>query len=127
KFKVFRIGLAQSLEPLGIRRVRSVQDIYIRAPLKSPTYWLGFFWKQKIRRQFATTDHFFMPRLNEGQWSRTLLERLPVNSDKTIEVGVHPGYSEPWRIAEGKEIREFANRARDAGHQLIGWKDLAIN
>jgi hypothetical protein len=42
----------------------------------------------------------------------------------TMEVGVHPGYDEPWRDAERRAIKTFTDAARAAGHDLIGWREL---
>jgi hypothetical protein len=37
---------------------------------------------------------------------------------------VHPGY-DGWRDDERREAVEFARIARDAGHDLVAWKDIA--
>src|SRR5262249_21947427 len=60
KFRPFREALREVLPRFGIRHVRRVQDVYLRRPWKSATYWLGPVWGASLRRQFATTDHFFM-------------------------------------------------------------------
>lgn len=126
KFKPFRLALRNVLPRLGIARVRSVQDVFLKKPLKSPTFWLGYWWRRKLMRLFRTTDHFFMPISATGDttWPARLLPRLRGGAAESIEVGVHPGRAEPWRDAERRAIVEFATLARSAGHTLKGWADL---
>ena len=76
---------------------------------------------------FKTTDHFFMPISETGDttWPARLLPKLSGYGENTsIEVGVHPGQSEQWRQAEQVAISHFVSLARQAGHRLLGWKDL---
>lgn len=124
KFGPFRRALANVLPRFGITKVRTVQNVYIRKPLTSPTYWLGRIWRRKIMRAFTTTEDFFMPRSgsSDTSWPAELAARRATAA--TMEVGVHPGYTEPWRDAERRAIQEFASAARDAGHRLIGWREL---
>lgn len=125
KFGPIRKALELVLPKLGISRVRSVQDVYIRKPYKSFTYWFGPVQRQRIRAAFDTTDAFYMPSSAwDTDWEQPLLDRLPHLNAQTIEVGVHPGYSEGWRDYERRSILKFAQLARDAGHTLMGWKDL---
>lgn len=127
KFKPFRAALREVLPKFGIDRVRSAQDIYMKRPLKSPTFWLGGGWRRKLRAMFRTTDHFFMPGGRDADWPNRLLQHPRLRGlpdDATLEVGVHPGRIEPWRDAERKAIAEFVSVARAAGHHVIGWKDL---
>jgi len=126
KFAPFRRALARALPRFGIARVRSAQDIYLRKPLRSPNYWIGPWWRRQLRKRFRTTDHFYMPA---SAWDRAwpdalirdVLPRLP---GATLEVGVHPGREEAWRADEAADVRRFALAAREAGHELIGWRDL---
>lgn len=125
KFKPFVAALKKILPRFGIRRVRKVQNIYIRKPLKSPTFWLGPLWDRRIRSNFVTTDHFFMSasagdtnwvdRIVGGGWSGVL------------EIGVHPGTDEgnvDWRIAERQAILELAQKCRERNISLMGWTSL---
>ena len=41
KFAPFVAALRRVLPEFGITRVRNAQDLYLRKPLKSPTYWFG--------------------------------------------------------------------------------------
>lgn len=127
KFGPIRKALELVLPKLGISRVRSVQNVYIKRPYKSFTYWFGRVQRERIRAAFDTTDAFYMPSSAwDVDWEQPLLNRLASLNAQTIEVGVHPGYSEPWRDLERQSILKFAELARIAGHTLIGWKDLPI-
>lgn len=125
KFGPFRKALAAVLPKVGISRVRSVQDVYLKKPWKSFTFWFGPAHKARIRASFDTTDAFYMPSSAwDLNWEKPLVERLRSLRAETIEVGVHPGYAEPWRAVEREGILAFAPLARQAGHTLIGWKDV---
>lgn len=122
RYGVFQDALKRVLPRFGIRKVRSAQDVYVRKPLKSPNYWLGPMWRSGIREKFWTTQHFYMPTsAGDHNWWGPLLDAV---KGDTIEVGVHPGYAEEWRIEERTSVAEFAHEARRRGHQLIGWAQL---
>ena len=122
KFRTFRRALSGVLPRFGIRRVRSVQDVYLRPPLRSPTYWLGGVWRREIASRFLTTEHFYMPASQgDRAWGSALLGKL---GGETLEVGVHPGRDEAWKDGERADTIAFSDIARARGHTLIGWKDL---
>ncbi|HEX8916049.1 MAG TPA: ChbG/HpnK family deacetylase [Humisphaera sp.] len=124
KFGPFRAALANVLPRFGIRRVRAVQNVYLDRPLRSPTYWFGPWWRRRVAAAFDTTPDFFMPISGTGDttWPDRLLARLPAGpAGGPIEVGVHPGYAEPWRDAERRAVRAFADAARARGHELVPW------
>lgn len=125
KFAPFVEAMRRVLPRFGIRRVRTAQDVYLRRPLKSPTYWLGGFWRRRIMRHFATTDHLYMG--NGAEDARQLAggALLPLLKGGTIEVGVHPGRAEAWRDAERCAAGAFAAKAVGAGHSLVTWNDIA--
>ncbi len=123
KYAPFREALARVLPELGVRRVRNVQDVYLRRPLVSPTVWLGGHWRAELVRHFATTDHFYMPATT-GDRSWTALLRRSELDDSTIEVGVHPGEVEEWRVCESQGLAEFARAAVATGHELVSWRDV---
>ena len=123
KYGPFREALACVLPRLGIRRVRTVQDVYLRRPLVSPTVWLGDRWRADLVARFATTDHFYMPATT-GDASWTSLLRRPELEDSTLEVGVHPGELEEWRARESQGLAEFAREARVAGHAFVNWSEV---
>ena len=121
-----RVALARVLPRFGIRRVRKVQDIYLRRPLTSPTYWLGSLWQRRLMRMAAvSTTHFYMPTgLEDADWERRLLERMARLSG-SIEVGVHPGTDDDWRAAERVAATRFAAQARQQGHELVPWTAIS--
>jgi hypothetical protein len=122
KFAPLRAALKRVLPRFGINRVRGAQDIYLSRPLRSPTYWFGGRWRRKLRSLFRTPEHFFMPAAADAGWPQLLLPRV---KGDTLEVGVHPGYSESWRDDERKNIQAFAPSLIAAGaHQLITWNEL---
>lgn len=125
KFGPFRAALRTVLPRFGITRVRSVQDVYFKKPLKSPTFWLGPWWRGRLRKNFKTTDHFYMPTSAfETDWQERLVERFREAGERSIEVGVHPGFQEPWRDAERLGTQRLGQLARKAGYGVIGWKDV---
>ena len=58
KFELFRRALVDVMRERGLRRVRSVHDIYLKRALMSPTYWMGLWWRKRIMASFVATDHF---------------------------------------------------------------------
>lgn len=124
KLASFREALRATLPDWGIRRVRAVQDVYVRRPLRSPTYWLGGRWQRSVRREFATTDHFYMPTsARDENWER-VAERLPALGGTTLEVGLHPGEEEEWRRSELRGLEPFVDAVRRAGHELVDWRAI---
>lgn len=121
KLPSFVEALRRVLPRFGIQRVRAVQDIYLGRPLTSPTYWLGSRWQRSLGHSFTTTDHFYMPTsTSDAGWERPLLAIAQRLDGSTLEVGVHPG-----RPEERSALVRFAALARDDGHDLIAWKDVA--
>jgi hypothetical protein len=49
------------------------------------------------------------------------LERLPGAS---IELGVHPGSTDPQRAGERVSAVAFAEAARERGHTLVAWGEI---
>lgn len=126
KLGAVRDALARVLPRFGIRRVRNVQDVFLRRPLRSPTYWFGPLWRRRLARVAATTTHFYMPTgLDEAGWERRLLERLPAMSG-SLEVGVHPGTLDDWRADERAALVAFATGARARGHLLVPWTEVPV-
>jgi chitin disaccharide deacetylase len=123
KYKPFREALARVLPKLGLRRVRNVQDVYLRRPRMSLTALFGNRWRTDLMMRFATTDHFYMPA-SAGETSWTALLRYPELQNSTIEVGVHPGETEPWRQLEAEGAADFAREAKNGGHRLITWLEI---
>jgi predicted glycoside hydrolase/deacetylase ChbG (UPF0249 family) len=123
KFAPFREALKTVLPRFGIRKVRNVQDVYLRKPFRSPTYWFGGYWRRKIMADFITTDHFYMPTSSafDARWSTRIIDRM---RGPSLEIGVHPGYSEAWRDEERRAIIEFGEMAKSAGQNLVNWYQI---
>ena len=125
KLPSFRRALERALPTLGIRRVRAVQDVYLDRPARSATYWLGPRWQRRLAKSFVTTDHFYMPATgSDPGWEQPLLRAVRGLDGNTLEVGVHPGF-DGWRENERSTVERFAKLARDEGHELVTWKEVA--
>jgi predicted glycoside hydrolase/deacetylase ChbG (UPF0249 family) len=122
KIGPFRQALQRVLPRFGIRRVRNVQNIYIRRQYFNVTYWMGGRWRRRVMEAFDTTEYFYMPSsgLDDG-WCDPVLAAIP--GEGTLEVGVHPGSGESWRQTEDRDVREFAQRARAGGHAIVPWHE----
>jgi predicted glycoside hydrolase/deacetylase ChbG (UPF0249 family) len=126
KFRPFRTALETVLPRFGIRRVRNVQDVYVRRPVRSPTFWAGPVWRRRLMRSFETTDHLFVATgPQEGDWAEGLLRRVGRLGGSSLEVGVHPGFHEAWRAQEAASVTAFAARAAEQGHELVSWRQPA--
>jgi chitin disaccharide deacetylase len=77
KFKSIRAAMHRVLPKFDIRRVRMVQNVYFRKPLRSPAYWLRPLWRKSViteRGRFITTDHFYMPTtVVEPDWPKKVM------------------------------------------------------
>jgi chitin disaccharide deacetylase len=123
KFAPFRAALSRALPRFGIVRVRNVQDVYIRKPVSSPTYWSGTIWRRSLMKSFVTTDHFYMPTSAHDVGWDEIASHLPPG--RSLEVGLHPGSEEAWRAEERGSLAPFVERAREAGHVLVGWQAVS--
>jgi chitin disaccharide deacetylase len=125
KFSPFVQALRHVLPRFGIHKVRRVQNIYLRKPLKSPTFWLGSWWNRAIVRSFTTTAGFYMPAsAGDRNWAAAALAVITAAGLPVVEVGCHPGHDEAWRRHDEDGMREFVRLARQTGHRLLGWADL---
>ncbi len=126
KFKPFVQALAETLPKYGLSRVRNVQNQYTVTPLKSPTYWMGPYWRRRIMNNFVTTPNFFMDtNANDPQWIEKILAR-PMSG--VLEVGFHPGsplHRETWRNNERLACLAFALEARKRNVSFISWNDIS--
>lgn len=131
KFPSFLLALPEIKKRSGIERVRRVQNVFLQQPGLSPTTILNRCFDWRIAHTCRTTDYFYMSANNmETDWADALIEKmghLPQNS--IIEVGVHPGQAdseeERWRIAEYRDMVDFAEKIRKQGkHEIITWKEV---
>lgn len=122
KLGSFRRALASVLPALGIRRVRTAQDVYLTRPLTSLTYWAGPRWRRRLRKTFETTDHFFMAAVPDPPWSTPLAAQL-AGTRGSLEIGVHPGRALDWRDRDRRAVLELA-AGLDDRVELIDWRSL---
>jgi hypothetical protein len=123
KFGVFQRALCEVLGRFGIRRVRAVQNVYVRSPWRRPTFWFSSFSGKRLRRSFVTTDYMFMSRKHgDDGWWKGINDML--SSEGDLEVGVHPGSIEHWRRQQARGAAEFATLCRQSGVPLITWNEV---
>lgn len=126
KFKPFIQALALTLPRYGLSKVRNVQNQYTVTPLKSPTYWLGPYWRRRLMNHFVTTSHFFMgTNASDSKWMEKILSR-PL--DGVLEIGFHPGsplHGDAWRNNERLACLAFATEARKRQIPFISWNDIS--
>jgi predicted glycoside hydrolase/deacetylase ChbG (UPF0249 family) len=122
KLGSIRAALKRVLPGLGIRRVRTAQDVYLTRPLTSLTYWAGPRWRRHLRKAFETTDHFFMAGVSDSTWSAPLVKRLD-GLTGSLEVGVHPGHAQDWRDRDRRAVLELA-AGLDDRVERIDWRSL---
>jgi predicted glycoside hydrolase/deacetylase ChbG (UPF0249 family) len=121
KFPPFQRALASVVKEFNIQRIRNVQNIYFTSPYRSVTYHLGRFWRSRLETRFRTSTYFYMPASESCPiWP----ERVAALSGRgTLEVGVHPGYDEPWRKAETESVLQLASMI-DGRHELVTWREI---
>lgn len=131
KFPSFLLALPEIKKQSGINKVRRVQNVFLNTPRLSPTSILNRCFDWQIARTCKTTDYFYMSANNmDTGWADAILaqmERLAQNA--VIEIGVHPGHAdteeERWRIAEYRDIVDFAEKLRkETKHQIINWNEV---
>jgi len=129
KLGPFPDAIARVLPHFGISRVRAVQNLFVRNPLLSPTFWLGGYWGRRICKRFRTTKFLFMLRGNEGlnwirkdsPWFHGLVQHC---QGSTVEAGFHPGFI-GWNDIERKSLIRFAEEAKEHSIERITWNDVA--
>lgn len=131
KFPIFQDAIAEAIEFFGIKKVRKGQDIYLN-PLNNDSIKrkiinaLNIQMDQGLIKKFISTDHFFMPaNTMDINWSKKLLNiASSIDTQSTLEVGVHPGNHENWRKQEYKDILVFASAIKETNHELINWHNI---
>jgi len=119
-------ALAELKTELGIHVVRRCQDLAV------PGGSLGLLSRAingPMQRRLAAagfrmTDHFLMNAGHTGDrdWFSKALRALP---DGVTEIGIHPGFNEPWRRVDAEDC--FANCRRlcgELGVTLANFRDL---
>ncbi len=121
KFPQIRAGLERALPKLEVERVRNVQDVFLRRPLRNPTALRAPAWRRALMRRFATTEHFYMPTTTSDRGWDELATRVP--RGESIEIGLHPGTDEEWRRNETLALRAFVEQVR-SDHDLVSWRSI---
>jgi predicted glycoside hydrolase/deacetylase ChbG (UPF0249 family) len=123
KFGPMRAALELVLPKFGIRRVRSVQNVFSRRLNWNVTSWMGSYWGRAIRKRWRTTEFFYMISAFEKSdwWNR--MDGLFAGPG-TMEVGFHPGTLEPWRFHEFQAAEKFTAACLERSAQWATWKDV---
>lgn len=127
KFPAFMYALRHlRIGGKSVEKIRSVQNVFIDNPSKkSPVYWLNKYFRWYLGRNFRNPDYFYMSANNmDTGWSDYILREMEfLPADATIEIGVHPGYNENWRLREFEDIMDFAKKVRNK-HNIVTWNVL---
>jgi predicted glycoside hydrolase/deacetylase ChbG (UPF0249 family) len=122
KYYSVREALKNILPDYGINKVRNAQNIYLRKGIFKPTYWFGKTWGKKIIKSFISTENFYMPTATgDKSWSDAILDKATFGN---LEIGIHPGFTEGWRVDEMKELINFVGIARNLGIKMICWDEI---
>ncbi len=126
KFPSFLLAVKKAAKICGIERVRGVQNIFVKDENRGVVGLLNCIFRSYIRSNHKCTDYFYMAANSfDTNWADSILEQMEkIDSDKSIEVGVHPGYNEQWRINEFNDIIDFATKLKSTNHTLINWNNI---
>ncbi|MDA9206371.1 ChbG/HpnK family deacetylase [Planktomarina temperata] len=120
KFPIIMSAFKAAADEFGIKRVRMSQNI--KVPINSPSWFLSPYWNKKIRKQFQTTDYFFMPTSKfEDGWARWLAE---YRWKGILELGVHPGTNAEYRRKELLQLEHFHELMLGSDTEQITWRDI---
>ncbi len=119
-------ALHRVLGASGIATVRRTQNLFYKRPRLSRRCF-NLVANTFIRLLGRTTDYFLMVAgtLDESDtcWWERCLEWLP---EGVTEIGIHPGWDEPWRRLDTLPVLERGRRyLEDAGVQLISFHELS--
>ncbi len=118
-------ALRRVLGESGIATVRRTQNLFYKRPRVSRRCF-NLLANTFIRLLGRTTDYFLMVAgtLGDGdtRWWEWCIERLP---EGVTEIGIHPGWDEPWRRLDTMPVLERGRRYLEAsGVQLISYHEL---
>ena len=125
KAAIVPYALRGVLRESGIVTVRRTQNLFYKRPRLSRRCF-NHLTNAFIRRLGRTTDHFLMVAgtLGSGDacWWEYCIERLPAG---VTEIGIHPGWDEPWRRLDTLPVVERGRRYLEEAHvQLISFNEL---
>lgn len=123
KLPIFSRTLSKIKSKIQIEKMRNAQNIFLDKKYSSPSFWLNSWLKKNIKKNFHTTDFFYMnTNYNNHKWPEHL-SSLKING--SIEVGVHPGSKEGWRSQEVETSLILADLIKKNDEfNLISWNDL---
>lgn len=128
KFPSFLIALTELKKYYypGLK-VRGVQNIFVHPTTLSLSKVLNGTFRFYISHNFVSTDFFYMPANSfDVAWSNSLLKKLNYSKyrNRTIEIGVHPGFQEVWRANELHDVEIFSSLVKQTSHKLINWNQI---
>lgn len=126
KAAIVPYAVRRVLRASGIATVRRTQNFFYRRPRVS-RWCFNHLTNTFIRRLGRTTDYFLMVTgtLDRGdtRWWERCLERLP---EGVTEIGIHPGWDEPWRRLDTMPVLEHGRRyLEDTRIRLINFNELS--
>jgi hypothetical protein len=117
--------LRRVLRESGMATVRRTQNLFYKRPRLSRRCF-NRLTNTFIRLLGKTTDHFLMVTGTLGpgdtRWWESCIERLPGG---TTEIGIHPGWDQPWRQLDTMPVLERGRKyLEDLRIQLISFNEL---
>jgi len=118
-------ALRRVVKEFGIATVRRTQNLFYRRPRVS-RWCFNRLTNPLIRLLGTTSDYFLMVAgtltAADGHWWEFCIERLP---EGVTEIGIHPGWDEPWRQLDTRPVVERGRRyLEEANIQLISFDAL---
>lgn len=113
-------ALDDVLPQFGITTVRRPQDRFVGSRWSRPSAWVGPLLTRRIRHRWTTSDHFFMADGDARQaWWRHVQA-----VEGSLEVGCHPGRTDPWRDNERIGVEHVVARFAAERVAPSRWRDL---
>lgn len=131
KFPIFQEAVEEAISYFNIKKVRKGQDIFLNSANKTGLkrkllHAINNKMDSGLKKKFFSTNHFYMPtNYYDVAWAEEILNVISsLDGEHTLEIGVHPGFDEEWRLQEYKDILLFSNLIRESNNKLINWNDL---
>lgn len=126
KFPIFQDAIRDVIFAFGINKVRKVQDVFLNNEETKISNRIFKSFDTSLKRKFQTTDYFYMPASSmDVNWSDKIITKLSTfKQQEVIEIGVHPGTKENWRLNELIDIEKFNLVLNKSIHKVINWNEL---
>ncbi|WP_262148706.1 ChbG/HpnK family deacetylase [Chryseobacterium foetidum] len=131
KFPIFQEAIEEAINYFNIKKVRKGQDTFLstvdKAGLKRKLLnAINNKMDSGLKKKFLSTDYFYMPTNSfDVDWGKEILKIISsLDNEHTLEIGVHPGYNDKWRLREYKDIILFSNLIKESSNRLITWNDI---